>query len=336
MKIFLTISAGVTLLVFFVLGVLSYQASHSTTLGSEVRFIVKPGDDVFSLSERLANEGIIVSRAAFLWESVKERKHNTLVAGEYEFGPNDTIEDIIYKVAAGDAVSRDYQLTFPEGFRLTQIAERLSAVGLPGEEVRRLAENPDPALKTEYPFLASLPAGMPLEGYLFPDTYRFDPEASAEEIVGSMLSNFGDRLTPALLAEVNRQGKTLHEIVTMASLIEEEARYDGDRPMISDIFWKRLAIDQPLQSDATINYINNTLKDQSSLADLESESPYNTYKFPGLPPGPISSPGLKSLEAAVYPESNPYYYFLHDLETRETVYARTFEEHKENRAKHGL
>jgi UPF0755 protein len=184
--------------------------------------------------------------------------------------------------------------------------------------------------------LKGLPAGATLEGFLFPDTYRFAPNVTATEIVDIMLGTFGKRFTAEQRAGQMSSQYSLFEIVTMASIVEEEGRIESDRKIIADIFWKRLTAGQPFQSDATVNYVLGSLKEQPTFDDIETDSPYNTYKYAGLPPGPISNPSLISLRAAVSPTPNSYYYFLNNLETKEMYFAKTFEEHVENRRIHGL
>lgn len=221
------------------------------------------------------------------------------------------------------------------------MADRLTANGLPGEEFLVLALKPLPEWRTKFSFLIDLPQNSSLEGYLFPDTYLFAPEATAQDIITVLLKNFGQKSADLFgYSEDGSNGavnpKAIHGIVTLASIIEEEGRTKEERGMISDIFRKRIAIGQPLQSDATVNYIHGTTRLQPTLKDIESDSLYNTYKVKGLPPGPISNPGLVSLQAALSPTNNPYYYFLVDINTGETVYAKTFEEHVHNRSLHGL
>ncbi|OGI22312.1 MAG: hypothetical protein A2808_00935 [Candidatus Moranbacteria bacterium RIFCSPHIGHO2_01_FULL_55_24] len=337
MRIFLFISLFITLAACGIVGLVSYQAAYSHgSVREERSFSVLPGERVLALGERLETEGLIVSRYAFAWEIVKEKKTASLIAGEYLLSGTETIQEIVHKLTSGETVSRDIKVTFPEGWTIDMMAERLTKNGLPGDAFRTMARKPDPNLRQEYAFLSGLPAGATLEGYLFPDTYRFAPDATADTIIQAMLGNFGKRVNTELREAARAKGKSLFEIVTLASIVEEEGRSDRDRGMISDIFWKRLAIGQPLQSDATVNYVLGTYKDQPTLADLESDSPYNTYKHAGLPPGPISNPGLVSLRAAIFPIDNPYYYFLNNIETRETVFSKTFEEHVANRAAHGL
>ncbi len=216
------------------------------------------------------------------------------------------------------------------------MAERLTANKLPGEKFADLAERPLPQWRTQYDFLADAPKTASLEGYLFPDTYQFAPEATAEEIITLMLDTFGKKFDATLRQGVKQSGKSLFSLITMASIIEEEGRTKEERDMISDVFWKRIAIGQALQSDATVNYVHGTTRLQPTFKDIDSNSPYNTYRNVGLPPGPISNPSIMSLRAAIFPKSNPYYYFLVDLNTGETVYAVTFEDHVRNRALHGL
>ncbi|MEI9966828.1 MAG: endolytic transglycosylase MltG [Candidatus Moraniibacteriota bacterium] len=286
MKIFLIIAAALTVLVFGVMGFFTYQAAFARPhLGEETRFVVKPGEKLPELAARLEAEGIIVSRLAFLFEVVREHKVGQVIAGVYLADNTTTAKEIIRRITTGDALSRDLQITFPEGFSAAQMALRLTEAGLPGEAFLGLVQKPDPKWRTDHAFLSSLPAGASLEGFLFPDTYRFAPDATAEDIVTALLDNFGEKLPEGLERDLKMQNKTLFEALTLASIVEEEGRTETDRKMISDIFWKRLASGQPLQSDATINYIHGTTKDQSSYADLESTSPYNTYKYAGLPPG---------------------------------------------------
>ena len=195
---------------------------------------------------------------------------------------------------------------------------------------------PYPKWSERFPFLATLPSGASFEGYLFPDTYLFPKEATAELIVNELLKTFEKKALPLFEAYSGKTKLTPYESLVLASIIEEEGKNAQERKIISDIFLKRLAIGQPLQSDATVNYVLGTSKMQPTLKDIETNSPYNTYKFPGLPPGPIANPGIESLTAALDPTPNEYYYFLNNLKTGETVFSKTFEEHVRNRELHGL
>ena len=341
MRRFLIIAAVLSIITFGGFLYLSSvaQYSHGTAV-AEQRFEVRQGEHIFALSERLENAGLIASRYAFIWHIIREGKTKNLVIGTYGLSGNLTPTDIAFLITEGKTMSRDTKITFPEGWTLKKMAERLTANGLPGKEFLTQAQQPLQEWRTKFDFLATLPIGASLEGYVFPDTYFFAPEATAEDIITVLLTNFEKKWERIVRQSDESDGafdpKRLHAVVTLASIIEEEGRTKEERDMISDIFRKRIALGQPLQSDATINYILGTTRLQPTLKDLEKVSPYNTYRNKGLPPGPISNPGLVSLQAALFPKSNPYYYFLVDINTGETFYATTFEEHVKNRSLHGL
>ena len=197
-----------------------------------------------------------------------------------------------------------------------------------------------PDFSENFSFLKDKPAHYSLEGFLFPDTYRVFADASAEDVIFKMLSNFDRQLTTEMRAEIARQGKTIYEVLIMASLIEKEAPIDYSDPenrdarIVSDIFWGRLKIGQALQSDATLSYLLDDNNPAHSAKDLEIDSPYNSYKYPGLPPTPICNPGIKAIEAAIYPIATNYNYFLTSLDGDNIYYARTYEEHLQNKYKY--
>jgi UPF0755 protein len=151
-----------------------------------------------------------------------------------------------------------------------------------------------------------------------------------------MLKNFSEKITPDMLTEISNQKKSLYDILTMASIVEGEVSKDSDRKVVAGIFWNRLAIGQALGSDATLEYVLGGNKRQHSIAETQIDSPYNTYRFKGLPPGPVSNPGLSAIDAAINPAETQYFYFLSDPATGETIFSKTFEEHVANKAKYGL
>lgn len=328
---------AVSLLVAGAFLFIDYQATHSHgPTEAERVFEVKRGEGAFDLARRLEAEGLVSSRYAFAWHLYQEKKFYSLAAGEYALSGKLTIPEITFLLTEGKTISKDIRVTFPEGFTMKAIAERLTDNQLPGEEFLALGSKPKAEWKQEFDFLANLKPGATLEGYLFPDTYLFAPDATAETIIQTMLRTFGKKLDSSLRSQIASSGKSIAMVVTLASIIEEEGKSESDRKKISDVFLKRLAIGKPLESDATVNYVLGTSRMQPTFKDIETDSLYNTYKYAGLPPGPISNPGLISLRAAVYPESNPYFYFLNNLKTGETVFSKTFEEHVANRGLHGL
>lgn len=300
------------------------------------RFAIRNGEGLTSIAERLDASGIVDGRLTFIAYAVKTGLYKKFQVGEYSLSGKSSIAEITEKFAGGKVVPAGVRITFPEGWTIGEMAERLIANGLAGAEFQAIAEKPFPKWRERYLFLKDLPAGGSLEGYLFPDTYIFPEQASGELIVNELLKTFGEKSAPKITEGMAAQGMTFHEVLTLASIIEEEGRTEADRKNISDVFRKRLAIDQPLQSDATINYIHGTAKDQPTFDDLKADSPYNTYVRAGLPPGPIGNPSLMSIEATLRPTPNPYYYFLIDTKTRITYFATDFEGHQKNRAAYGL
>jgi uncharacterized YceG family protein len=218
-------------------------------------------------------------------------------------------------------------------------ADFLRIVGSAQAHISASTATASPDFVRQYDFLADRPQGASLEGYLFPDTYRVYASSTVADIAAKMLANFDAKLTPQLRADIKSQGKTIYDILIMASIIEKEAainyqtKDNHDAKIISGIFWRRLRAGQALQSDATLSYILQDNKAQHSGADLTIDSPYNTYKYQGLPPGPIGNPGLLAIEAAIYPIASQYNYFLTTNEGV-VVYAQTYAEHLQNKYKY--
>lgn len=236
--------------------------------------------------------------------------------------------------------SRDISQYFEKDERFST-ADFLAVVGLPRVDYREKPAAQAPQdFTTEFSFLDDKPSYYGLEGYLFPDTYRIYASSTVSDVVEKMLSNFDKKLTPKMRADIKSQGKTIYEIVTLASIVEKEAPIDyqnsddRDARIIAGIFLNRLRIGQGLQSDATLSYIFGDSKPAHSGIELESDSPYNTYKYRGLPPGPICNPGSLALEAAIYPIMTDYNYFLTPKGKSEVIYARTYDEHLQNKYKY--
>ena len=224
---------------------------------------------------------------------------------------------------------------------LYQSEEFFKVAGLPQIDYRR--KNQASALNDfskEFSFLEDKPEYYGLEGYLFPDTYRIYASSTVTEVIEKMLANFDKKLTPQMRSDIKSQGKTIYEIITLASIVEKEAPIDyqtssdRDARIIAGIFLNRLKIGQGLQSDATLSYIYGDNKPAHSGAELDSSSPYNTYKYRGLPPGPICNPGILAIKAAIYPIVTDYNYFLTPKGKENVIYARTYEEHLQNKYKY--
>lgn len=236
--------------------------------------------------------------------------------------------------------SRDMSQYF-ERQGIWQSEEFLEVVGFPQVDYNKVNDLPSLVdYSSEFSFLADKPDNRSLEGYLYPDTYRIFASSSPSELVEKMLHNFDSKLTDKMREDIKAQNKTIYEIVTMASILEKEAPMsyaDGnnrDARIISGIFWRRIDIGQALQSCATLAYILGVNKAQYTTADTKVESPYNTYKYRDLPPGPISNPGILAIEAAIYPLSSSYNYFLTPSGSSSIVYATSYEEHLSNKRKY--
>lgn len=339
-RILKAIAIALTLSVVVSLGVCWYLLGRIDSARGNVqenqRFVIQNGEGVQSIAERLETAGIIDGRLTFTLSALKTGQYKKFQVGEYSLSGKLSIPEIIDRFVGGKVVPAGVRVTFPEGWTTAQMAERLTASGLAGADFLAIAQKPFPKWRERFPFLKDLPAGASLEGYLFPDTYIFPAQATGELIVNELLKNFEEKAAPKITEGMSARGLSFHEVLTLASIVEEEGRTEPDRKNISDVFRKRLAVGQALQSDATINYVHGTAKDQPTFEDLKSTSPYNTYVNAGLPPGPIGNPSLMSINAALYPTPNPYFYFLIDLKTRITYFAEDFEGHNRNRATYGL
>jgi UPF0755 protein len=218
------------------------------------------------------------------------------------------------------------------------MAEELELHGFSGKDFLAVVNDPSEEITSQFKVLKDNPEEASLEGYLFPDTYYFSKEATAEGIIKKILNNTEEKIDADLLLEIEKNKKTIFESIILASMVEKEMARGSEAKLIAGVFQNRLDSDMLLQSDAPLTYILGDKEDQHSLKDLELDSPYNTYKYKGLPPGPISNPGLDAILAAINPEKSDYHFFLTAKEggKKMTVFSKTFEEHVANRKKYGL
>lgn len=253
-------------------------------------------------------------------------------AGMYNLDGGMTIRAIAE--ALQSAQPTGLTLTVYEGWRLEQIAGALDQGPYPIQAQAFLdaAHTPPPG----YPFLENLPEGASLEGFLFPDTYLLDPGSDAEELVTMMLDNFNQRVDVEMRDTFSAQELSLFEAVTLASIVERKAVLPEEQPLIASVFLNRLRLGMPLEADPTVQYAlggqeESWWKPGLTSQDLGVDSPYNTYRFTGLPPGPIANPGLSALQAIGQPEETTYYYFRAACDGSGThLFAETFEEHEQN------
>ncbi len=290
--------------------------------GGKVIFKVEKGESAKTIAENLKSAGLIDSPFIFRLYVFLALGQYALKTGEYELSPAMSIRDIADAVVIGGV--NEVLITIPEGFTLQQIEDRFVAAKLAqkGEIVNFRFEIAPPILNDK-------PKTASLEGYLFPDTYRFFKDASLSDVVSKMIVNLDNKITPDLKIAIVSFGRSVYEIITMASLIEKEVKSDSDREIVSGILWKRLKANVPLQVDATLVYI--TGRKEIYDADKKINSPYNTYYYRGLPKGPIANPGLSAIKASIFPKLSPYWYYL-SAKDGTTIFSKTLEEHNRNKA----
>jgi UPF0755 protein len=287
----------------------------------QVVFSIEKGQGSREIALNLQKQGLVKWSSDFRLYVATKGISSQLQAGSYTLSYSMNLPQMVNKFVLGEVVKID--LVVPEGFGIKDIEKGLLANSNKIYDIYGLKAKD---FKTEFSFLKSAPDSASLEGFLFPDTYEFSYEATKEEIAQKMLSNFDQKLTAGLRQEILKQKKTIFDTTIMASLIEKEVKTNEDKAIVSGILWKRLKSKMPLQVDATILYI--TEKDSSSVSidETKIDSPYNTYKYLGLPQGPICNPGIESIQAAVYPKASAYWYYLSTPEGK-TIFSRTLEEH---------
>ena len=284
---------------------------------------IEPGTDTAGIASLLTEQGLIASSRALKIAVVLTGARGKLQAGTYELSAAMSPAEIVGVLESGS--TKEIRITIPEGLRLDEIAALFEKSGLITTQEFVSATKED----FDFAFLQSKPAAADLEGFLFPDTYTFAVGTNARDAVGTMLANFGERIS-GLLPQIEQSKLSLFEIVTLAALVEGEVPKDDDRAVVAGIFYNRLTEDMPLQADATLSYILKEDRIDFSTEDTKIDNPYNTYKFEGLPPGPINSPGLSSLRAVLEPSDTDYFYFVSNPETGETLFAKTLDEHNAN------
>ncbi|MFO7945821.1 MAG: endolytic transglycosylase MltG [Armatimonadota bacterium] len=305
---------GITLLLLIVLctigGAVYYRHGLQPVAeeGEKDLVYLPQGRGIWALATILKKEGIIRSAPVFYiayrWH-ILTTGEGKQIAGEYfDLSPADSVSTIIQSGLQEPAVR---WITFPEGHTIEQMADRIAATDLLISKQAFLRNATAQAVReaTDFPFDADS-----AEGYLFPDTYQFPIGVEADEVVTTLCQTFEEKFYQPNAQQIAQSDLSLHEIVTIAAMIEREARVDKDRPLISSVIRNRLQRDMRLQIDATVQYALGTHKDRLMHSDLQVKSPYNTYLHRGLPPGPICNPGLASLQAAIHPADTGYLYYV--------------------------
>ncbi len=285
-----------------------------------VTVVVEKGDTLDDVADKLDEAGVIKSSTFF---KLNARTEGTdIKPGEYQFTPGEDGDEILVALSSGDSVSK-LQVAIPEGLSLEQTARAVEeGVGISAEEFEAAAEETDYG----YAFLED-PAVETTEGFLFPKKYEFEQDADASQIVDRLLNQYLIE-TRGLDFEgaQDRLNLTEYELVTVASLVEKEAANDEERPLVASVIYNRIRADMPLQMDAALQYVLDEPKEDLSLDDLEIESPYNTYKTAGLPPGPIANPSRESIQAALEPARTDYLYYVLQADGKEHFFTNDYDE----------
>ncbi|MDP2402052.1 MAG: endolytic transglycosylase MltG, partial [Actinomycetota bacterium] len=289
-----------------------------------VQVEVVKGSSTAAIAEKLSSAGVVRNANMFRLRARNAEADGLLKAGVYDLQTGMDYDRVITLLTAGPDV--EYAtVTIPEGFIVEQIAARFDEqVGIPADEFLALAANAAD-FADERPYLADVYSNS-LEGYLFPKTYRIREGATARDVIEMMLAQFDREIATVDMTPAAARGLLLEDVVIMASIIERETKVASERPVVASVIYNRLAKNMRLEIDATIEYVLPGNRFRLRNSDLEIESPYNTYRNAGLTPGPISNPGLASIEAAVYPADTTYiYYVLTDPDGSHT-FTETWEE----------
>lgn len=292
--------------------------------GEEQFVDIPPGTGPAAIGRRLADAGVIRDTLSFRIELLRSGSGRRLQAGEYRFDRAMTVKEVVAKIARGDVYL--LPITFREGLTIREMAQLYESRGF-GAAAEFIAAAADARPVRELD-----PAARDLEGYLFPDTYAMPRQSTAGQLVAQMVAAFEKALTPQLRAQAEARGLNVRELVTLASIVEKETGKAEERPLVSAVYWNRLKIGMGLQCDPTVIYALQRVDRYTgnlTREDLQFDSPYNTYRYRGLPPGPIAAPGRASLEAAANPADAPYLYFVSRGDGSH-VFATTLDEHNRN------
>lgn len=297
------------------------------------------GSSVSTIADKLEESGVIRNSTVFkLFVDIYDRG-SKLKAGTYELNASMSIREVLDIISSGESSDDVVTVFLPEGATVSDLADRLINLGLIQDKNAFLEHMKDPSPYQEYAFIDAIADSkdsriITMEGYLFPDTYFVYNTASEKDIIDKFLVQFNNVFNDEYQRRADELDMTVDEVITLASLIQKEAK-EKDFAKVSAVFHNRLKTNSTLGSDVTVQYVLNSKKLNLSTEDIEVDSPYNTYKYPGLPPGPICNPGRAAIEAALWPdedyiEQNMLYFCLADPNTNELVFAKTLEEHNQN------
>ncbi|MGC5326844.1 endolytic transglycosylase MltG [Brevibacillus sp. SYSU BS000544] len=301
-----------------------------------VNVTIPSGSSVREIGDILQKEGLIKNAALFSLYVRTKDVGNRLQAGNYHFQRGQSLDTLLESMASGEVVMQTTRFTIPEGWNVEQIAKGLADKGIVNKE--KFLQEVNKGDFSDYAFVKSIPVKegrkYRLEGYLFPETYEVKKGASEHEVIAKMLSQFQKEVKPEWITQLQKRDLSLDEAVTLASIVEREVVVDEERPVVAGVFFNRIRDNWMLQSCATVQFILGKQRDRITFDDLKIESPYNTYLNPGLPPGPIASPGRASLAAVVQPAKHDFFFFVTKKDgSSQHFFSKTLEEHMARDAK---
>ncbi|KPU44946.1 putative aminodeoxychorismate lyase [Oxobacter pfennigii] len=291
---------------------------------------IESGSTSQDIIKTLFNEGLIKDKNSLNIFIRLNKLSGKLMAGKYQLSKSMNAAAIVDKIAKGDVIRDTVKVTIPEGYEIKDIASVFEKAGLVDKETFMNAAQ---TVNFDYDFLKDIPErDIKLEGYLFPDTYEFSKNVTAEQIINRMLSRFDEIYDEDMRKKTEELNLTIDKVVNMASIVEREAKVAEERPIVAAVFYNRIKINQKLESCATVQYALGERKENLLYKDLEIDSPYNTYKHSGLPVGPIANPGKASLIAALNPEDVDYLYFVvKDQNAGTHAFSKTYSEFLRNK-----
>lgn len=309
----------------------------------KITFEIRKDETVAALADRLEKEHVVRNAWLFKKYIVVKKVDRQIREGMFSVEKPITLSRVVSALANPSVIEKT--ITIIPGWDLRDIAEYFVQKGIASstEDVYRVTGKPTFDYRNSSDIVPNVGefkvsndklSFVSYEGYLAPETYRIFKNASVEDVVKKLIAHRNTQITEQMYQDIEKSGKSIYDVIIMASILEREVQSDEDNAQVADIFWRRFEKNWALQADSTVHYAVGKKKEVfTTKEDRSSNSLWNTYKYPGLPLGPISNPGMESINAAVYPEKNDYWYFL-TTSNGEVKYAKTLEEHNENRVRY--
>lgn len=319
---YLAIFLGILFILVGVCGLYVFREGNAGSAEDKTITVkINAGMNAREIGSLLESKGVIGNSHRFWLLSKLRGAENKFMAGSYRFHKGQTTDAVLAKLVEGEV--EEIKFVIPEGFTVKDIAKRLDEEGIADEKI--FLKKAEKFCPYEY-MEKNEDAYFYAEGFLFPATYKVSSDITEDEILNLMANTFDKRLTKEMRDRAGEMDLSVYELITLASLVEKEAKYKDDQPIIAQVLFKRLKLNMPLQSDATLQYLMDAPKEDVSINDTKIDSPYNTYQNYGLPPGPVANPGIDAIVSVLYPADTDYLYFVADREGH-NHYTYSYDEH---------